>query len=76
MILYIGIVILTQPGRSENLPVGRTCNFTNYRHLRGIKMKGYIRIFSEAAFFVGTLFIMYVWLGYIIINLWSIVNKS
>jgi hypothetical protein len=39
-------------------------------------MKGYIKIFSEAALFLGTLFVMYIWLGFIIINLCSIVNKS
>lgn len=38
-------------------------------------MKGLIKVFSEATLFVGTLAIMYIWLGFIIINLWSIVNK-
>ncbi len=39
-------------------------------------MKGLIKIFSEAVFFLGTLFIMYIWLGFIIINLWMIASKS
>ena len=34
-----------------------------------------IRIFSEAAFFVGSLFIIYIWLGFLIISLWSFANK-
>jgi len=38
-------------------------------------MKGLIKGFSEAVFFLGTLFVMYVWLGFIIINLWSFANK-
>jgi hypothetical protein len=39
-------------------------------------MKGYIKIFSEAAFFLSSLFVMYVWLGFIIITLYSIINNS
>ena len=39
-------------------------------------MKGFIKGISEAAFFISTLFIMYIWLGFIIINLWSFANKS
>jgi hypothetical protein len=39
-------------------------------------MKGIIKIFSEAAFFLGTLFVIYIWLGFIIVNLWMIVNQS
>ncbi len=39
-------------------------------------MKGYIKTFSEAALFIGTLFVMYIWLGYIIINLCTVVNNS
>jgi hypothetical protein len=38
-------------------------------------MRGLFKIFSEAALFIGTLFIMYIWLGFLIVNLWSIVNK-
>jgi hypothetical protein len=34
-------------------------------------MKGLIKIFSEAAFFLGTLFVMYLWLGFLIITLCS-----
>ncbi len=39
-------------------------------------MRGLVKVFSEAALFLGTLFIMYIWLGFLIINLCSIVNKS
>ena len=38
-------------------------------------MRGLIKGFSEAALFLGTLAIMYIWLGFIIINLWSVVRK-
>ena len=38
-------------------------------------MRGMIKVFSEAAFFLGTLALMYMWLGFIIVNLWSAVNK-
>ena len=38
-------------------------------------MRGMIKVFSEAALFLGTLFIMYIWLGFLIVNLWSVVNK-
>jgi hypothetical protein len=38
-------------------------------------MRGLIKGFSEAAFFLGTLFIMYIWLGFIIVNLSLYANK-
>jgi len=51
------------------------CNSTGLKEMEGKNMRGLMKVFSEAAFFFGTLAIMYVWLGFLIVNLWSVVNK-
>ncbi len=38
-------------------------------------MRGLLKVFSEVALFLGTLTIMYIWLSFLIVNLWSVVNK-
>jgi len=39
-------------------------------------MRGLIKIFYEAVLCLGILVIMYFWLGFIIINIWSDITKG
>jgi hypothetical protein len=49
---------------------------TGLRELKGGKMRGLIKIFYEVALCLGMLVIMYFWLGFIIINVWSDIIKG
>ena len=49
---------------------------TGLRELKGGKMRGLIKIFYGVALCFGILVIMYFWLGFIIINVWSDIIKG
>lgn len=75
LIFYIGVVVLIKLGGRDKSPTGGKSAIHRLKKLRGIKMKGLIKGFSEIALFLGTLFIMYFWLGFIIVNLSLYANK-
>ncbi len=39
-------------------------------------MRALIKIFYEVALCLGILAIMYFWLGFVIINVWSVITKG
>ena len=62
-------------GEEENHFPGYMCDSTGLKEMEGKNMRSLMKVFSEAAFFLGTLAIMYIWLGFLIVTLCSVVNK-